>query len=195
MNQTIKLKLSRFPKTLGELAHSNQFLKVALFSAFLICSLQLGLLYYLSFRQLPVITLTPEGAVYQTTSLPHPSIEIEKAVREYLKHRYNWTPKNVATQVKQAEHYILPSTHKVYTSAMKGVVQFATEKSVEQRVYPNTVKIDLKKKTAFIDGDRITAIQGLKAAGDLQLELSFESGPRTEQNPWGIYFSREKEFQ
>jgi hypothetical protein len=39
----------------------------------------------------------------------------------------------------------------------------------------------------------VTSIQGLKAAGNLKLELTFESGSRTEGNPWGLYISKERE--
>lgn len=46
----------------------------------------------------------------------------------------------------------------------------------------------------MIVGDRITSIQSLKAAGDLKLELGFESGPRTFVNPWWVFISKEKEF-
>lgn len=46
----------------------------------------------------------------------------------------------------------------------------------------------------MIVGDRIMSIQTLKAAGDLKLELVFESSQRSNENPWGIYFTREREL-
>lgn len=55
------------------------------------------------------------------------------------------------------------------------------------------IQIDLKNSIAQIIGSRVTAIQNLKAAGELKLQLSFESGPRTKENPWGIYIRQEKE--
>ncbi|MGE3263190.1 MAG: hypothetical protein AB7K68_15525 [Bacteriovoracia bacterium] len=79
--------------------------------------------------------------------------------------------------------------------SMQNVIRFSVDKIVAQRAYPVEIRVDLKKGIAVIEGDRITSIQGLKAAGDLRLELGFESGPRTEQNPWGVYVSKEKEFQ
>lgn len=78
---------------------------------------------------------------------------------------------------------------------MQNVIRFSVDKIVAQRAYPVEIRVDLKKGVAVIEGDRITSIQGLKAAGDLRLELGFESGPRTGQNPWGVYVSKEKEFQ
>lgn len=77
---------------------------------------------------------------------------------------------------------------------MQNVVRFSSERMVSQRVYPGEIQVDLKKGLATISGDRITSIQGLKAAGDLKLELSYESGPRTTLNPWGVYISKEREF-
>jgi hypothetical protein len=53
----------------------------------------------------------------------------------------------------------------------------------------------MKDGTALITGDRVTSIQGLKAAGNLKLQLTFESGQRTKENPWGIYITKEKEEQ
>ncbi len=78
---------------------------------------------------------------------------------------------------------------------MASVVKFALDRDVLQRVYPTDMKVDLKSQTVFITGDRVTAVQGLKAAGNLNLALEFESGPRTLNNPWGIYITKEKEGQ
>jgi hypothetical protein len=39
----------------------------------------------------------------------------------------------------------------------------------------------------------VTTIQGLKAAGSLRLELSFESGSRAKENPWGLYIKEREE--
>ena len=76
---------------------------------------------------------------------------------------------------------------------MADIIKFSTSKAVAQRIYPDRVAVDLAKRTASISGDRVTAIQGLKAAGDLRLELTFDSGPRTAQNPWGLYILKERE--
>ncbi len=95
--------------------------------------------------------------------------------------------------LQAAAVFIPPSSQKAYQAATANVAKFAIEKGVLQRAYVNDVAVNLEKKTAKVTGDRVTAIQGLKAAGDLKLELSFESGPRTRENPWGIYITKEKE--
>ncbi len=193
MNESIKLKFRKLPKALAELSHSNQFLKMSAFSSYLICGLLTVLLFYQALRPVEVLTLAPDGSVYQETPKPDAKLEVERAVREYLKYRYNWSPKTVKSQVDQARNFILSSTQSAFNSSMKDVVRFSAEKNVSQRVYPVNVSVDLKKSIVTLLGDRITGIQEMKAAGDLRLELSFESGPRTEINPWGVYISKERE--
>ncbi|MGE4130526.1 MAG: hypothetical protein AB7F86_02765 [Bdellovibrionales bacterium] len=195
MNQNTQLKLRSFPKAIGDLAHSNQFLKMSAFASYGLCTFLIALLTYQSFRPLTVLTLTPEGSAYQSGPLPRPELEIERAVREYLKYRYNWDAKNISSQLAEAGAFILPSTRKPFEVSMKKVMKFAAEKMVAQRAYPEKVQIDLKAGVALVQGDRITAIQGLRAAGDLKLELTVVPGPRTSANPWGVYISKEKEEQ
>lgn len=195
MNETVKLKLRKLPKALAELSHSNQFLKMSAFSSYGLCGLLIMLLVYQATKPMQVLTLAPDGSFYKEAPKPDPKVEIERAMREYLRLRYNWTPKTVASQVEKASTFILSSTRKAYSDSMKNVVRFSVEKIVSQRVHPVEVNVDLKKGIVTFLGDRITAIQGLKAAGDLRLELNYESGPRTEQNPWGVYVSKEKEYQ
>lgn len=194
MNESMQLRLRKLPKALAELSHSNQFLKISTFSLFALCGLLVLVSFYQATRAPVVLPLAPDGSVYMNAPKPDPKIEIERAVREYLKHRYNWTPKTVAAQVEQSRAFIQPSTLKVFDSAMQNVVRFSTERIVTQRIYPVDVEVNMKKGIVVILGDRITIIQGLKAAGDLKLELGFESGTRTEKNPWGVYIFREKEY-
>lgn len=194
MNESVKLRLRKLPKALAELSHSNQFLKVSTFSLLALTGLMLMVLFYQVTKAPIVLSMTPDGSVYKDAPKPDPKIEVERAVREYLKLRYNWTPKTVAASVESARAFILPSTLKVYDSAMQNVVRFSLERIVTQRVYPADIEVDMKKGIVMILGDRITIIQGLKAAGDLKLELGFESGPRTQRNPWGLYITKEKEY-
>lgn len=193
MKESMQLRMRKLPKALAELSHSNQFLKVSTFSLLALTGLMLMILFYQVTKPPIVLSMTPDGSVYKDAPKSDPKIEVERALREYLKLRYNWTPKTVAASVESARAFILPSTLKVYDSAMQNVVRFSSERLVSQRVYPGEIQVDLKKGLATISGDRITTIQGLKAAGDLKLELSFESGPRTITNPWGIYVQKEIE--
>lgn len=96
-------------------------------------------------------------------------------------------------KLKESEDFITPQAVRAFQVAVASVSKFSVDKIVTQRVYPDKIDIDLKNGTALVTGDRVTSIQGLKAAGDMRLELSFESGPRTKNNPWGLYISKERE--
>lgn len=194
MNESVKLRLRKLPKALAELSHSNQFLKVSTFSLLALTGLMLMVLFYQVTKAPQVLPIAPDGSVYMDAPKPDPKVEIERAVREYLKHRYNWTPKTVAAQVEQSKAFIQPSTLKIFDSAMQNVVRFSEERIVTQRIYPVEIEVDTKKGIVMILGDRVTIIQGLKAAGDLKLELGVESGLRTDRNPWGLYITKEKEY-
>lgn len=193
MNQEMKLKIKRFPSQMAELMHSNQFLKMSAFCSYGICALLLILLIYLSLRPTSFITLAPDGSVYQFLDKPNPEAEIEKVVRKYIEKRYNWEPKTVLKNLTSSEKFIPKSLRKSFLSSMSGVVKFSTEKQISQRAYPFFIKVNLSESEVQVTGDRITAVQGMKAAGNLNLKLLFESGPRTKDNPWGIYILKETE--
>lgn len=193
MNETIHLKNSNLPRMLGELMHSNQFLKF--FSLVTLFMTILSLIVVLvALNKAPVIlTLAPDGSIIEKTALPKAEDQIEKAVRRYLDLRYRWEPKTVQSKIKDAEEFILPSAKKAFDAATAPIVKFSTAKLVSQRVYPDRVAVSLENKSVLITGDRLTDIQGLRAAGNLKLTLFFEGGPRTPLNPWGIYITKEKE--
>lgn len=193
MENKIKLQLASLPKALGELAHSNQFLKISAIVAYCLCFLMIVLSFYQAARAPIVLPLTPMAIPFDEAKAPRPEDEITQAVKAYTDRRYKWEPKTVTQNLQAAAVFIPPSSQKAYQAATANVAKFAIEKGVLQRAYVNEVAVNLEKKTAKVTGDRVTAIQGLKAAGDLKLELSFESGPRTRENPWGIYITKERE--
>ncbi|MGE3610278.1 MAG: hypothetical protein AB7I27_11865 [Bacteriovoracaceae bacterium] len=192
-NQSIILKTSSLPKKMSDLIHSNQFLKVFSISALVLVLMALGVILVMINKAPMVITLAPDAKVLERTLLPNAEDQIREGIKRYLKKRYEWEPENVIKKLKESEDFITPKAMKAFQSAAVSVSKFSTEKIVSQKLYPENIEIDLKKSTAFITGDRITTIQGLKAAGNLKLELTFESGPRTSSNPWGLYISKERE--
>lgn len=189
----ISLMTSRFPRVLGQLSHSVQFFKIAAFASLILSLCLVALLGYSVSRSLEVIALTPEGSVYRTVTLPKAEDEVARAVREYIDRRYNWTSRDVESRLSAAQAFILPGQRTDFRAGVRNVIQFASEKPTARRVYPGKVKIDLDRKIAVVTGDRIVVIQGLWAANELKLSLNFESGPRTVENPWGIYITKEKE--
>lgn len=192
-SKTIGLKNSQLPKMVGELLHSNQFLKVFALSALALVFMGLGVTLVMAMKEPTVITISPDGKSLERVNQPKAEDQIREGVRRYLEKRYQWEPENVIKKLKESEQFITPQALKAFQVAVASVAKFSTEKIVSQKVYPEKIEIDLKKQTALITGDRVTSIQGLKAAGNLKLELTFESGPRTQENPWGVYISKERE--
>jgi hypothetical protein len=190
----LRLQLPKLPRPLGELAHSNQILKFNVAIAYTLALSTIALLFVASSKPPIVLTLSPSAAPLEEVAAPKPEEEIARAVRAYIALRYRWDQKTVADRLRQAESFIPPASRKAFDAASANIVKFAQEKGVLQRVYVgDSVTVDLDRKVALVTGDRITAIQGLKAAADFRLSLDFEPGPRTRENPWGVYFDKERE--
>lgn len=190
----LKLQLPKLPRTIGELTHSIQFLKYNVVAAYLLVISTLALLFAESSKPPVLLTLSPAAIPLEAVTPPKPEEEIARAVRAYITLRYRWDQKTVGDRLHEAEAFIPATSRKAFQAASAGIVKFAQEKGVLQRVYPaDAIVVDLNKKTALVTGDRVTAMQSLKAAADLRLVLEFEPGPRTRENPWGVYFVKEKE--
>lgn len=192
-SKSVKLKTAQLPKMVGELWHSNQFLKVFAISSLVLVFMVLGVILVMATKEPLVITLGPDGKTIERTSLPKAQDQIREGIKHYLGKRYQWEPESVVKQLKASEAFIAPQALKAFQGAVANVAKFSTEKIVSQKVYPEQIEINLKNQTALITGERVTSIQGLKAAGNLKLELTFESGPRTQENPWGLYITKERE--
>ncbi len=192
-SKSIGLKSAQLPKMVGELWHSNQFLKIFSFLALVLVFMVLGVVLVIATKEPLVITLGPDGKAIERTVLPKAEDQIREGIKRYLEKRYQWEPENVVKKLKESEEFITPQALKAFQGAVANVAKFSAEKIVSQKVYAEKIEINLKSKTALITGDRVTSIQGLKAAGNLKLELTFESGPRTLSNPWGLYISKERE--
>ena len=193
MNETIHLKNSNLPRMLGELMHSNQFLKFFAIVALFLTTLSMVVVLTVVNKAPTVLTLLADGSSVEKTTLPKPEDQIDKAVRRYLDLRYRWEPKTVQAKIKQSESFILPTAVKAFETSTAPIIKFSTEKLVSQKMYADHVFVNLENKSASISGDRLTDIQGMRAAGPLKLTLFFENGPRTPENPWGVYISKEKE--
>ncbi|HPI39831.1 MAG TPA: hypothetical protein PLJ21_03455 [Pseudobdellovibrionaceae bacterium] len=193
---TFKAQLSnhKLPRQIADLMHSNQFLKAFSVAALTISILALIALIIYAVKPPVILTLSNTGQELSNSNvLPKAEREIEEAIRKYLEFRYRWTPLNVQKNLAQSSVFIHPNSQKAFQNALANVIRFSTEKQVSQRIYPDEIKVNLLTKIVHVTGDRITSIQGMMAAGSLKLELSFESGDRTQENPWGLYITKEKE--
>jgi hypothetical protein len=180
MNETTHLKNTNVPRMLGSLIHKNELLKFFAV-ALLLMSIIIGTVLTQIVSKPPVvIPLTGSGDILGDGSMPKPESEIKRAINAYLELRYKWEPKTVESL-------------KAYRTQIANVARFSKEKLVTQKIYPSDLSVDLDGHKVRVVGDRITSVQGLKASGDLILELEYQGGDRTKNNPWGVYITKEKE--
>jgi hypothetical protein len=189
----VKLKAGAFPKMLADLSHSNQFLKIFAVGS-LALSLMLSILIFVAFARKPIVVVMTESAeILRHVDVPNPEAEIRQAIQAYVERRYNWTSQTVDQQLEKARIFVASSAMQNFAQGTSNVKRFSKEKGVSQRAYASNLAVDLKRGTVQVSGDRFTEIQGMRAAGALNLELGFQSGPRTLENPWGVYILKETE--
>ena len=191
----LKLQGISLPKMLSDLTYKYHVLVVLSLGSLVVAALSMIVAFALSTKAPTVMAFSQNAQVLEKSELPKPEDEIKLAITRYINFRYKWNAKTVSENIKKAESFIESKSLTAFQNNMASVVKFSLDRDVLQRVYPNDMKVDLKMQTVFITGDRVTSIQGLKAAGNLNLALEFESGPRTSNNPWGIYITKEKEGQ
>jgi hypothetical protein len=152
-------------------------------------------IFYLTHQEPLILTFNSDGKNLDKMAMPKAEDLIKEGVIRYLEKRYTWMPSDVQKRLKESSFFVSPTSQKAFSEALANIIRFSLEKQVAQKVYPANIEINMKDGTALITGDRVTSIQGLKAAGNLKLQLTFESGQRTKENPWGIYITKEKEEQ
>ena len=191
----LKLQGISLPKMLSDLTYKYHVLVVLSLGSLVVAALSMIVAFALSTKAPTVMAFSQNAQLLEKSELPKPEDEIKLAITRYINFRYKWDAKTVSENIKKAESFIESKSLTAFQNNMASVVKFSLDRDVLQRVYPNEIKVDLKTQTVFITGDRVTSIQGLKAAGNLNLALEFQSGPRTSNNPWGIYITKEKEGQ
>lgn len=193
MSQAITLKAARFPRIVSDLMHSNQFLKIFSVASLVVSALSvLGLLLTTN-RPPLILTMSASGESIPRIDSASAEDQIKAAVNRYISLRYLWSPEDVKANLAAAKVFVPPKSIKAFESSTSQVAIFSKDRSVTQRVYPSKMEVSLKDSTVTVLGDRVTSVQGLKAAGDLKLKLTFQSGERTIENPWGIYIIKEME--
>lgn len=192
MNKKINLEISNYPQMLKEFSKENFNLKT-LCAVLMFITVVMGISMAVMMQKGPsVVALDAIGQVTKVETKVS-DLQIESAAKEYLNYRYSWDEKTVLDQLKNAEHFVLPSLASSFQKSMKETIKFVQEKKVKQRVYPKDVKVDLKEKKIKILADRITDFDGLKAATELRVTLQYDTDTRTVINPWGIYVTKETE--
>lgn len=191
----INLQRISLPKMLSDLTYKYHVLVMLSIGSLAVAALSMILALALSTKTPLILAFNKNAEVLEKSEFPKPEDEVRAAVTQYLNFRYKWDAKSVVENIKKAESFIQIKSLTAFQKNMASVVKFSIDREVLQRVYPAELKVDLKSQVVFIVGDRVTSIQGLKVAGNLNLAIEFESGPRTSKNPWGIYITKEKEGQ
>lgn len=189
----VSFKPSTLPKVLADLSHSNQFLKIFALAS-LVLSVGLLVLVLFAFSKGPVVIALSSGAsVLQKAAMPLPETEVREAVRHYVERRYNWDKDSIDRNLDSAKALVSSQFVQNFVQGVSNVRKFSKEKGVSQRAYATSISVDIKRGVVSISGDRITEIQGIRAAGPLNIDLTYQGGPRTEDNPWGVYIVKETE--
>jgi len=193
MNELSQLTEINFPKTLDQVFTKQKLLSG--FVIFLASMLFLSLvgLIWMGVKGPLVFSFDESGRAIDPMKNMQVENQIKMALKTYVDSRYNWDSQSIDVKIRDAKNFIQTKNEKVFDKSMNDLQKFAKEKSVSQKIYLESVHLDLKSHVALLVGDRVTSIQGLKAAGNLRLTLEFEEGRRTILNPWGIYISKEKE--
>lgn len=192
MTEIKRLEMKKYPKMVEEFAKENFNLKML--TALLLLSviiLLLILVYYL--KHGPTVIALGENGQVTKIETKITDLQIESAVREYLRFRYNWDENNIPTQIAKAQFFVLPEMVAAFHKSMQEVQKYVKEKRVTQRVYPKSIIIDIKAKKAVIVADRINEFESLKAATEMRLSLYFTVADRSVTNPWGIFITKEVE--
>ena len=104
----------------------------------------------------------------------------------------NWEWAKIDESFNKAAKYVSPEFSKKFLDANQEQIRVAREKKVSQRFYLVDTKSDIKAKSVKVTGDRILLVEGLRASNPLSVEVQFDYGARTEENPEGIYVTGEK---
>jgi len=178
----------------GEAEAQNAFLRMLLFGALLGLVTQVAALTFLALRPPILIGLSSKSTEVLSQKEPAREIlelEVRRWVEGYVTTHYNWTPQTIDTAFQKASNYVSQEQQKAFWAANTTQLKVAKDKGLSQRFYISSLKLDLDKRRASIEGERVLVVESLRAASIVNLSLSFQLGPRTVENPEGIYISSE----
>ncbi len=179
----------------GNETAQNQILKGLLLVTLALCAIQAIAITCLGLRKPVLIAVSSAETRVLVPSAPNEEIlnaEIKRVLSTYLSAHHNWEWAKIHASFEAAARYIGSDFRKRFFEANREQERIAAEKKISQLFYISDLQLDLKSKVATVRGDRILVIENLRAANPMTLELTFDYGPRTVQNPEGIYVTAEK---
>ena len=181
-----------FSKIFSDLSYQNQVLKSVVLGLIAVLLVALFAILIFSYRAPTVVGLAENGDVVELSD-QLTARQVEAAIRHYLRLRYNWRKDSLISSSKLTEAMISSGALPAFRKNIQDLLKFAAGKTVEQRVYPRAIDVDLKKNSVFVVADRINEIESLKAASELRVAFKYVVSDRTVANPWGIYIEKEAE--
>ena len=174
----------------------NKILKWLILYYTLIIMVETGVIAVMANRKPKIIAIGDQKSQVLVMKEPRKEIledELDRTVRNYALTHYSWDYGTIEAAHREAAKYVSEKFQKSFLKSNEEQVRFVKEKKVTQKVYvSDAVKIDSKALSARIHLDRIYSIDGLTGSSPITLDLRFEYGPRTDENPEGIYIIDEK---
>lgn len=173
----------------------NAFLKGLLCTICTLFVIQSIALIIVSLRKPTLVAVGKSESRVLTITPPSDELlqeELRRIVRKYVETHYSWDSTTIDKAHEQASKYVSEKLIKAFNSANADQIKIAKEKKVSQKVYVYDVAVDAKALSARVSSDRILIVEGLRATNPFILDITFDSGPRTDINPEGIYITGEK---
>lgn len=173
----------------------NRFLKALLVFFVTLCTTEATALVVLALRKPELIAVTPSETRVLAIVPPKPDLleaEVRRTVSGYVAARHNWEWAKVDDGFGAAARFVEAGFVKKFLDATREQAKLAKEKKLSQRFHVADLKVDIKTKTARVQGDRILIVDGLRATNPMTVDVQFEYGARSETNPEGIYVIGEK---
>ncbi|MGE4232073.1 MAG: VirB8/TrbF family protein [Bacteriovoracia bacterium] len=178
----------------GEEEAQNVFLKWLLLIVSTLLVSAITALLILALRKPVLIGIEKEDTKVFQVAPPSPELlkqELVRTLKEYVQRHYTWDAQTVEKAHVDASKYVSERYQKAFQAANADQVRMAKEKKVKQTVHIVDLYVDTKALKSRINLDRILSVEGVRAVTSLVLDISFEYGPRTENNPEGIYIVSE----
>jgi len=172
----------------------NRFLKGILVFFVVLSAIQTVALCSLALRKPILIAVTQTQSHALAVEPPGATLlesEAKRTVTKFITAHHSWEGAKIEEQLKTASKYVAPQFAPKFLQANAAQMKIAREKNLSQKFFVSEVTVDLGAKVAHVTGERILLIDGLRAANPMQLDVRFDYGARTEENPEGIYITAE----
>lgn len=179
----------------GNAESQNRFLKGLLSMLIVFFIVETISLLLLALKSPILIAVTSTESKILSVTPPGPELlenEVKRVIRGYFNAHYNWEYQKIKESFQKAATFVSPDFKKKFFQANSEQEKAAFERKLSQNFYFQDPEIDFKTKSAIIRGDRILIIESLRATNPITLQVGFDFGPRTPENPEGVYITAEK---